>query len=130
MSDLTMLLTMTLITLIVSVESVNTEESLPWLPSMILGMSSIRFSELLSPAVLIVDVAALTTQVICALVKELERVLLPVLFSSELYLNCLALLVEDRLVSNSLTTEEARVLEVEEARVLEVDSSFLAQPAI
>ena len=108
-----MLLTMTLITLIVSVESVNTEESLPWLPSMILGMSSIRFSELLNPAVLTVVVAALTIRVIWVLVREFERVLLPVLFAAGLFLNCLALLEEDRLVFSSLMSEDARLLEEE-----------------
>ena len=80
---------------------------------MILGMSSIRFSELLSPVVLTVVVAALTIRVIWVLVREFERVLLPVLFAAELFLNCLALLEDYRLVFSSLMTEEERVLEEE-----------------
>ena len=62
---------------------------------------------------LTVVVAALTIRVIWVLVRELVRVLLPVLFAAGLFLNCLSLLEEDRLVFSSLMTEEERVLEEE-----------------
>ena len=75
--DLTRLLTMTLMTLIVSDEFERpTVASLPCDPSMILGMSLIRSSELSRLAVVTAAVAASTTEVIWELERELERVLL------------------------------------------------------
>ena len=105
--DLTRLLTITLMTLIVSDEFERpTVASLPCDPSMILGMSLIRSSELSRLAVVTAAVAASTTEVIWELERELERVLLVLRDET---LDCLELLVEERLALSSLITVEARV---------------------
>ena len=65
-----------------------------------------RSSELSSPAVLTAAVAASTTEVIWELVSELESVLLVLRDET---LECLELLVEERLALSSLITVEARV---------------------
>ena len=104
--DLTRLLLITLMTLIFSDDSESpTVANLPCDPSMILGMIWIKSSELSRLAALIAPVAPSTTEVIWALVRELERVLL-VLRDETLV--CLELLVEERLALSSLITEEAR----------------------
>ena len=72
---------------------------------MILGMIWIKSSELSRLAAVTAAVAPSTTEVIWALVRELERVLL-VLRDETLV--CLELLVEERLALSSLITEEAR----------------------
>ena len=72
---------------------------------MILGMIWIKSSELSRFAAVTAAVAPSTTDVIWALVRELERVLLVFLDET---LACLELLVEERLVRSSLITEEAR----------------------
>ena len=104
--DLTRLFPITLMTLIVSDESESpTVANLPCEPSMILGMIWIRSSELSRLAAVTAVVAASTTEVIWALVRELERVLL-VLRDETLV--CLELLVEERLALSSPITVEAR----------------------
>ena len=72
---------------------------------MILGMIWIKSSELSRLAAVTAAVAPSTTDVIWALVRELERVLL--VLRDEI-LACLELLVEERLALSSLITEEAR----------------------
>ena len=72
---------------------------------MILGMICIKSSELSRLAALTAAVAPSTTDVIWALVRELERVLLVIRDET---LVCLELLVEERLALSSLITEEAR----------------------
>ena len=72
---------------------------------MILGMIWIKSSELSRLAALTAAVAPSTTDVIWALVRELERVLLVLRNES---LVCLELLVEERLALSSMITEEAR----------------------
>ena len=79
--------------------------NLPCDPSMILGMIWIKSSELSRLAAVTAVVAASTTDVIWALVRELERVLLVLLDETR---DCLELLVEDRLALSSMITEEAR----------------------
>ena len=104
--DLTRLLPITLMTLIFSDDSEGpTVANLPCDPSMILGMIWIKSSELSRLAAVTAAVAPSTTDVIWALVRELERVLL-VLRDETLV--CLELLVEERLALSSLITEEAR----------------------
>ena len=77
LTDLTMLLTITLMTLIVSVELESpAEASLVWAPSMIFGITWIKSSELPIPASLTAVVAASVTRAICELERELVRVLL------------------------------------------------------
>ena len=112
--DLTRLLTITLMTLIVSDEFERpTVASLPCDPSMILGMSLIRSSELSRLAVVTAAVAASTTEVIWELVRELENVLLVLRDETRA---CLELLVEMRRALSSPITVEARVsVLVEEA---------------
>ena len=104
--DLTRLLTITLMTLIVSDEfESSTVANLPCDPSMILGMSLIRSSELSRLAVVTAAVAASTTEVIWELVRVLESVLLVLRDET---LECLELLVEERLALSSPITVEAR----------------------
>ena len=104
--DLTRLLPITLMTLIFSDEFESpTVANLPCDPSMILGMIWIKSSELSRLAAVTANVAPSTTDVIWALVRELERVLL--VLRDEI-LACLELLVEERLALSSLITEEAR----------------------
>ena len=106
--DLTRLLPMTLMTLIVSDEFESpTVASLPCDPSMILGMIWIRSVELPKLAAVTAAVAASTTKVICELLRELESVLLVLRDET---LDCLELLVEDRLAPSSPITVEARVV--------------------
>ena len=118
--DLMRLLPITLMTLIVSAEFESpTVASLACDPSMILGMSWIRSSELSRLAVVTAVVAALTTKVIWELVSELERVLLVLLDET---LVCLEELVEERLALSSLITVEASVaVLVSDSVVLSVD---------
>ena len=72
-----MLLTITLMTLMVSVELESpTEASLVWAPSMILGINWIRSSELPIPASVTEVVAASVTSSIWELEREFVRVLL------------------------------------------------------
>ena len=98
---------MTLMTLIVSDEFESpTVASLPCDPSMILGMIWMRSSELSRLAAVTAAVAASTTEVIWELVRELETVLLVLRDET---LDCLELLVEERLALSSLITVEARV---------------------
>ena len=73
---------------------------------MIFGMICMRSSELFIPALLTARVAASTTEVIWKLVSVLESVLLVLRDET---LECLELLVEDRLALSSLITVEARV---------------------
>ena len=73
---------------------------------MIFGMICMRSSELFIPALLTARVAASTTEVIWELVRLLESVLLVL---REETLECLELLVEERLALSSLITVEARV---------------------
>ena len=87
---------------------------------MILGMIWIKSSELSRLAAVTAAVAPSTTDVICALVRELERVLL-VLRDETLV--CLELLVEERLALSSLITEEAR-----EAVVVPVPDESVSDP--
>ena len=72
---------------------------------MIFGMICMRSSELFIPALLTARVAASTTEVIWELVRELESVLLVLRDET---LECLELLVEDRLALSSPITVEAR----------------------
>ena len=118
--DLMRLLPITLMTLIVSAEFESpTVASLACDPSMILGMSWIRSSELSRLAVVTAVVAALTTKVIWELERELERVLLVLLDET---LVCLEELVEERLALSSLITVEASVaVLVSDSVVLSVD---------
>ena len=74
-------------------------------PSMILGMIWIKSSELSRLAAVTAAVAPSTTDVIWALVRELERVLLELRNETLL---CLELLVDERLELSSLITEDAR----------------------
>ena len=86
-----------------------TEASLLWDPSMILGMSWIRSSELPIPASRTAVVAASVTSVICALEREFVRVLLVDLVETRVMLpllDDLELLGELRLVFSSLMTSE------------------------
>ena len=104
--DLTRLLPITLMTLIFSDELESpTVANLPCDPSITLGIIWIKSSELSRLAAVTAAVAPSTTDVIWALVRELERVLL-VLRDETLV--CLELLVEERLALSSLITEEAR----------------------
>ena len=118
--DLMRLLPITLMTLIVSAEFESpTVASLACEPSMILGMSWIRSSELSRLAVATAAVAASMTKVIWELVSELERVLLVLLDET---LVCLEELVEERLALSSLITVEASVaVLVSDSVVLSVD---------
>ena len=72
---------------------------------MIFGMICMRSSELFIPALLTARVAASTTEVIWELVRLLESVLLVL---REETLDCLELLVEERLALSSRITVEAR----------------------
>ena len=76
---------------------------------MILGMIWIKSSELSRLAAVTAAVAASTTEVIWALVRELDRVLLELRNETLL---CLELLVDERLELSSLITEDARVVVV------------------
>ena len=117
---------MTLMTLIVSDEFERpTVASLPCDPSMILGMSLIRSSELSRLAVATAAVAASTTEVIWELVRELENVLLVLRDETRA---CLELLVEMRRALSSLITVEARVSVLEE-EALEDSLFFFAHDA-
>ena len=112
-------------TLIVSDESEDPQvSSSPCDPSMILGMISMRSSELSRLAAVIAAVAASTTQVIWELVRELERVLL-VLRDETLV--CLELLVEMRLALSSTITAEAREVVVVSVSSV-VDEESLPEP--
>ncbi len=84
---------------------------------MILGMICIKSSELSRLAALTAAVAPSTTDVIWALVRELERVLLVIRDET---LVCLELLVEERLALSSLITEEAREVVVVSVSVVSV----------
>ncbi|HJM05140.1 MAG TPA: hypothetical protein QF887_02015, partial [SAR324 cluster bacterium] len=96
-----------------------TEASLFWEPSMILGMSLIRSSELPIPASRTAVVAASVTSMICELEREFVRVLLVDLMETRVMLpllDDLELLVELRLVFSSLMTLEdnEELVELEE----------------
>ena len=137
--DLTRLLPITLITLIVSdeFESPTTVASLPCVPSIILGIILIKSSELSRLAAATAAVAASTTEVIWALVRVLESVLLVLRDET---LECLELLVEERLALSSRITVEARVVVVvpvsvvlsvvvvEDVELSPEPSSLLVQP--
>ena len=82
---------------------------------MIFGMICMRSSELFIPALLTARVAASTTEVIWELVRLLESVLLVL---REETLDCLELLVEERLALSSRITEEARVVVVDPVSVV------------
>ena len=90
-----------------------------------------RSSELSRLAAVIAAVPASTTEVIWELVRELERVLLVLRDET---LDCLELLVEERLALSSLITVEARVVVVVPVSVvvdeesLLYSSSLLVQP--
>ena len=119
--DLTRLLPITLMTLIFSDDSEGpTVANLACDPSMILGMIWIKSSELSRLAAVTAAVAPSTTDVIWALVRELERVLL--VFRDET-LVCLELLEEERLALSSLITEEAR-----EVIVVSVSDESVSDP--
>ena len=103
---------------------------------MIFGMICMRSSELFIPALLTARVAASTTEVIWELVRLLESVLLVL---REETLDCLELLVEERLALSSRITVEARevvvvpvsvvpVSDVVEEESLPEPSSLLVQP--
>jgi hypothetical protein len=74
-----------------------------------------RSSELSKLAAVTAAVAASTTKVICELVRELESVLLVLRDET---LDCLELLVEDRLALSSRITVEARVVVVDPVSVV------------
>jgi len=74
----------------------------------------IKSSELSRLAAVTAAVAPSTTEVIWALVRELERVLLVLLDETR---DCLELLVEERLALSSLITEEAREAVVDSVSV-------------
>ena len=82
---------------------------------MIFGMICMRSSELFIPALLTARVAASTTEVIWELVRLLESVLLVL---REETLDCLELLVEERLALSSRITVEARVVVVDPVSVV------------
>jgi hypothetical protein len=104
--DLTRLLTITVITLIVSDELQSPSvASLACDPSMIFGMIWIRSSEPSKLAAVIASVAAFTKEVIWKLVRELESILLVL---RVVPLECLELLVEERLTLSSPITVEER----------------------
>ena len=104
---------------------------------MIFGMICMRSSELFIPALLTARVAASTTEVIWELVRLLESVLLVL---REETLECLELLVEERLALSSRITVEARVVVVvpvsvvlsvvvvEDVELSPEPSSLLVQP--
>ena len=89
---------------------------------MILGMIWIKSSELSRLAAVTAAVAASTTEVIWALVRELDRVLLELRNETLL---CLELLVDERLELSSLITEDARVVVV--AVVSDVSESDVSE---
>ena len=108
-------------TLMVSVEPDKpTEASLLWEPSMIIGMSWIRSSELPIPASRTAVVAASVTSMICELEREFVRVLLVDLVETRVMLpllDDLELLVEVRLAFSSMMTSEdnEELVELEES---------------
>ena len=117
---------MTLMTLIVSDEFESpTVANLPCDPSIILGMIWMRSSELSRLAAVTAAVAASTTKVIWELVRELVRVLLVLRDET---LECLELLVEERLALSSRITVEARVAVVVPVSVV-VDEESLPEPS-
>ena len=135
--DLTRLLPITLITLIVSSDEIEspTVASLPCVPSIIVGIIWIKSAELSWLAAVTAAVAASTTKVIWALVRLIGSSVLLVL--REETLECLELLAEMRLVLSSPITEEAREVVLVPVPVVPVSdavdeelppSSLLEQP--